>query len=100
MRSVRSPACDELIAADDVDVVLICTPNHLHAPLAEQALDAGKHVICEKPLATDAADAAARSPTPPGRRACSPRVPFVYRFYPTVREARAPDRGGAAGPCG
>jgi predicted dehydrogenase len=45
---------EELVAADDVDVVHICTPNHLHLPLAEAALAAGKHVICEKPLALDA----------------------------------------------
>ena len=45
--------------ADDVDVVHICTPNHLHVPLAEAALAAGKHVICEKPIALDAAGAQA-----------------------------------------
>ena len=73
--------------AADVDVVHICTPNHLHLPLAEAALAAGKHVICEKPLALDVAgaqrlvDAAAAA----GRVAA---VPFVYRYYPTVREAR------------
>ena len=43
--------------AADVDVVHICTPNHLHLPLAEAALAAGKHVVCEKPLATDLAGA-------------------------------------------
>ena len=41
----------------DVDVVHVCTPNHLHLPLAEAALAAGKHVICEKPLAVDVAGA-------------------------------------------
>ena len=62
---------EELVAADDVDVVHICTPNHLHLPLAEAALAAGKHVICEKPLALDAAgarrlvDAAAAAGPPP-----------------------------------
>src|SRR4051812_35800487 len=48
---------EELVEAADVDVVHICTPNHLHLPLAEAALAAGKHVICEKPLATDVAGA-------------------------------------------
>src|SRR4051794_28315661 len=88
---------DELVAADDVDVVHICTPNHLHVPLAEAALAAGKHVILEKPIAMDAesaqtlTDAAADS----GRVAA---VPFVYRYYPTVREARERVRAGATGP--
>src|ERR671910_439607 len=48
---------EELVQSDAVDVVHICTPNHLHAPLAELALAAGKHVVCEKPLALDAAQA-------------------------------------------
>ena len=48
---------EELVDDPDVDVVHICTPNHLHLPLAEAALAAGKHVICEKPLAVDAAGA-------------------------------------------
>src|SRR5665648_1225509 len=51
-------SAEELVASPDVDVVHICTPNHLHAPLVRMALSAGKHVICEKPLATSRADAA------------------------------------------
>jgi predicted dehydrogenase len=51
-------SAEALVAAPDVDVVHLCTPNHLHAPLAKAALAAGKHVICEKPLALDAAEAA------------------------------------------
>src|ERR687893_456069 len=49
---------EALVEADDVELVHICTPNHLHLPLAETALARGKHVICEKPLALDAAGAA------------------------------------------
>ncbi len=97
LRAERAFAsAEDLVVADDVDVVHICAPNHLHAPLAEAALAAGKHVICEKPLALDAAsaqrlvDAAAAS----GRAAL---VPFVYRFYPTVREARERVRNGTTG---
>src|SRR3954466_3929760 len=90
-------SAEELVEAPDVDVVHICTPNHLHVPLAEAALAAGKHVILEKPIALDAlsaqtlAEAAAES----GKVAA---VPFVYRYYPTVREARERVRAGATGP--
>src|SRR4051794_29123161 len=88
---------EELVEAPDVDVVHICTPNHLHLPLAEAALAAGKHVICEKPLAVDdrgaeeMVDAAAAS-------GLTTAVPFVYRYYPTVREARERIRTGITGP--
>src|SRR4051812_6933349 len=50
-------SAEELVQADGVDVVHICAPNHLHLPLAEAALAAGKHVVCEKPLALNAAGA-------------------------------------------
>ncbi|MDT7707925.1 MAG: hypothetical protein QOG20_3532 [Pseudonocardiales bacterium] len=79
---------EALIEADDVDVVHICTPNSLHVPLARRALEAGKPVICEKPLAVGLpqarllADLAATS-------GVVTTVPFVYRFYPAVREIRS-----------
>jgi len=38
---------EELVESPDVDVVHICTPNHLHAPVAAQMVAAGKHVICD-----------------------------------------------------
>ena len=44
----------ELAAAGDVDAVVIATPNHLHAPLAIQMLEASKHVLVEKPMAMNA----------------------------------------------
>jgi predicted dehydrogenase len=89
-------SAEDLVGDPDIDVVHICTPNHLHLPLAEAALWAGKHVICEKPLAIDSlgaqrlVDAAAGS----GVHAA---VPFVYRYYPTVREARERVRSGRTG---
>jgi predicted dehydrogenase len=42
---------EDLFADPDIDIVDICTPNNYHAPLAIAAMQAGKHVICEKPLA-------------------------------------------------
>ncbi|GAB3701867.1 Gfo/Idh/MocA family oxidoreductase [Nocardiopsis oceani] len=86
----------ELIHSPDVDVVHVCTPNHLHASLSLAALAAGKHVVCEKPLATDAATARrlALAADEADRVAV---VPFVYRFHPMAREARAQVAAGAVG---
>ena len=86
-----------LATSDEVDVVHICAPNHLHQPLAEAALAAGKHVICEKPLALDAAGAERLVELAAGSGTVS-AVPLVYRFYPTVREARERVASGATGP--
>ena len=87
---------EALVESPDVDVVHVCTPNHLHRPLAEAALAAGKHVICEKPLALDVAGATRLTElaVASGRRAL---VPFVYRYHPMVREARERVRSGGMG---
>ena len=45
------------LLADSIDVVHICTPNDTHAEISIAALEAGKHVMCEKPMAKTAADA-------------------------------------------
>jgi len=89
-------SAEELVVSDEVDVVHVCAPNNLHLPLARAALEAGKHVVCEKPVAFDAVGAGelARAAELAGRVAT---VPFVYRYYPTVREARARARAGALG---
>jgi predicted dehydrogenase len=89
-------SAEALVESPEVDVVHICTPNHLHVPLALAALEAGKHVVCEKPLALDEGgatqlvEAAAAS----GLQAA---VPFIYRYYPMAREARARVLGGRSG---
>ncbi|MEK7315563.1 MAG: Gfo/Idh/MocA family oxidoreductase, partial [Candidatus Eisenbacteria bacterium] len=48
---------EALLRADDIDAVIIATPNHLHAPMTIAALGYGKHVLCEKPPARNAAEA-------------------------------------------
>ncbi|MBM3263924.1 MAG: Gfo/Idh/MocA family oxidoreductase [candidate division Zixibacteria bacterium] len=48
---------DELIHSSSIDAICIATPHHLHHPLAMSALNAGKHVFCEKPLAIDLSQA-------------------------------------------
>jgi predicted dehydrogenase len=87
---------DELVSADDVDVVHVCTPNVLHVEQARAAIAHGKHVICEKPLATSVADAAelVRLADAAGLRT---GVPFAYRFYGSVRAARDRVRTGRTG---
>ncbi|HEY6730606.1 MAG TPA: Gfo/Idh/MocA family oxidoreductase [Solirubrobacterales bacterium] len=89
-------SAEELVSADGVDVVHICTPNHLHLPLARAAIAAGKHVICEKPVALDSAEAEELAAAAE-RAGVLVTVPFVYRYYPTVRELRE-RLGGTAAP--
>jgi len=86
----------EVTAADDVDVIDICTPNDTHVAIALDALEHGKHVLCEKPLALDAHDAhrlceAARSTDR------LTQVGFVYRQWPAVVMARRLIDEGAIG---
>ena len=94
---VGYPDVDAVLNDDRIDVVHICTPNHLHVAQARDALLAGKHVICEKPIATSAADAQLLADTAAasGRTAT---VPFVYRYHPVVRELRARVAAGDFGP--
>jgi predicted dehydrogenase len=87
---------EDLLAADDVDVVHICTPNATHAPLVRAAIAAGKHVVCEKPLAVTPAEAEELVQLA-SQAGLTATVPFVYRFYPTVREARARVLDGTTG---
>jgi predicted dehydrogenase len=87
---------EELLAADDVDAVYIPLPNDLHAAWTMKAAAAGKHVLCEKPLALDAAEAEEMA------RACEDAgvklgEAFMYRHHPTWVEAVRLVRTGAIG---
>jgi predicted dehydrogenase len=87
---------EKLVTDPDIDVVHLCTPNHLHEPLAAAALAAGKHVVCEKPLALDGAGATRLA----AAAAAADRVatvPFVYRYHPMALEARAQVAAGELG---
>ncbi|MFF0188188.1 Gfo/Idh/MocA family protein [Streptomyces sp. NPDC005244] len=80
-----------LIARDDVDLVDICTPGDSHAEIAVAALAAGKHVLCEKPLANTVAEAetmAAAAATALGHGRLS-MVGFNYRRLPATVLARS-----------
>lgn len=85
-----------LVAADDIDVVHVCTPNATHRDLTLAALSAGKHVVCEKPLATTLPDAIELAAVA-AERGLIGAVPFVYRYHPMVREARARIAAGELG---
>lgn len=86
---------DELLSGE-ADIVHVCTPNATHTALALRVIDAGKHVICEKPLATTLAEAQALA-TAAAERGVVAAVPFVYRYHPMVREARARVAAGEIG---
>ena len=88
---------EEVVADPQVQVVHVCTPNHLHRAMAQAALEAGKHVICEKPLATTLEDARALAALA-ASTGLAATVPFVYRYHPVVREARARIAQGELGP--
>jgi len=87
---------DAMLADDRVDVVHLTSPNDAHHPQARASLEAGKHVVCEKPLALTSAEtrellAVAR------RSGLVHAVNFNIRFYPQVHEARARIRAGELG---
>jgi predicted dehydrogenase len=75
------------LLSDEVDVVHICTPNATHAAYAFGAIEAGMHVVCEKPIATSYADAS-RMASLASRKGVVATVPFVYRYHPVIHELR------------
>ncbi len=89
-------SAQDLIASPEVDVVHICTPNATHAALAQLAIEHGKAVICEKPLATNVADAETITAAASAAGVVT-AVPFIYRFHPNVREIRHRIASGEAG---
>lgn len=80
-----------LVARDDVDVVDVCTPGDTHAEIAVAALEAGKHVLCEKPLANSVAEAETMADAAKAARARGVRsmVGFTYRRVPAIKLARS-----------
>jgi predicted dehydrogenase len=87
---------EALLADPTVDVVHLTTPNHLHHPQVKLALEAGKHVVCEKPLALTSVESAELLAL--ARRAgvvhCTN---FNLRFYPMVQEMRERVAAGEVG---
>lgn len=90
------PNLAAMLDDSDVDVVHICTPNDSHAELALAVLQAGIHVVCEKPLTTDPESALALT-TAAAEAGLVATVPFVYRFHPMARELRSRALAGEPG---
>ena len=94
-----SDSYEVMLARADVDAVFICAPHHLHAPLAEQAARAGKHVIVEKPAANDLASALEMKAA--AREAgVTLSICFPHRYEPHVLLARSLATRGALGEVG
>ena len=86
----------ELVEDPRIDVVDICTPNHLHAEIALAALAAGKHVYCEKPLALDVEESAQVAGAARSAGVCH-AIGFNYICNPMVQVAREMIRAGEIG---
>ena len=77
----------ELLADASIDAVHICTPNHTHFPIARDAISAGKHVICEKPLAMTSQEAASLVDLAREKGVVN-ATSYNLRFYPNAAQMR------------
>ncbi len=78
----------DLIARDDIDIIEVCTPNCLHKEIIIEALKAGKHVNCEKPLAMDLAEAREIVEEADAHPDLISQVTFEYRYQPAMMRAK------------
>ena len=92
----REMARMEAARTDGIDVVAIVTPNHLHAPVATAFLDAGIHVICDKPLGISLEEGEALAALAHARKRVF-ALTHTYTGYPMVRHARELVASGAIG---
>ena len=86
----------DLLNDPEVEMVDVCTPTETHLPLSLAVIEAGKHVLCEKPLAHDAKDAfmAARAADAKGVRT---KLGFTFRYSPAIRQIHAWIQDGTLG---
>ncbi|SDC80599.1 Predicted dehydrogenase [Algoriphagus faecimaris] len=87
---------EKMLADDTIDVVHICTPNFLHFSQAKAVLEAGKHVICEKPLAVKIEEAEELVALA-AQKGLVNAVHFNLRYYPMVRQMKTMREKGELG---
>lgn len=89
---------DKLLNEEAFDCIHICTPNHVHYEMAKAALLAGKHVVCEKPLATSISEAEELLAIAKETNRVH-AVNFNVRYYPLVRHIKVMRESGELGKC-
>ena len=87
---------EELLNDPDIDVVHLATPNYLHYPHAKAALLAGKHVVCEKPLAMNSIESAELVKLAAQKKLVN-AINFNIRMYPMSQQARSMVQSGEIG---
>ncbi len=92
----RTMAQAEVARTDGIEAVAIVTPNHMHAPVADAFLDAGIHIICDKPLTTTLEEAR-RLRDKARTSGLIFAVTYNYSGYPLVRHARSMVQSGELG---
>lgn len=78
---------EDVVVRKDVDIILVCTPPHLHAPVSIAAIKEGKHVLCEKPLARNPAEAKIMVDTA-YENGVKLKCGFNHRHNPGIKKAR------------
>ena len=87
----------DVVTRDDIDLVDICVPGYLHEPVAVAALEAGKHVLCEKPLANTVLEASRMADAAQAAAGIRAMVGFNYRRVPAIARARSLVASGRIG---
>jgi len=88
---------EELLSDPDIDAVYNPLPNHLHVPWSLKALEAGKHVLCEKPVAMNAAEATALIRAAASHPSLKVMEAFMYRLHPQWIKAKSLTDQGTIG---
>lgn len=87
----------DLLADETINAIYNPLPNHLHVPLTIEALEAGKHVLCEKPIALDAKEAKKLQQASESHSSLKVMEAFMYRFHPQWRKTKEMVEDGTIG---